>query len=103
MMGSCLWEEALNDMIVEDVVETVNSVPKIYAYKVFGRPKPEDADKLECEIYEKVKKMLECLQKTAECRGKKYILSDKVSVNLAPAESRLIFCAHIKQSCAAEC
>lgn len=40
-MGEQLWEEAKNDMMVENINKGINKAPKIFVYKAFGSLKPK--------------------------------------------------------------
>lgn len=79
-MGKTLWEEALHDMITENVSEGIDAViKKVYAWKYAKRePEPENPDKVYQEVKVKWQSILEQLQKVAEKRGKKFIVSDEV-------------------------
>ena len=81
MFGKSVWEEALHDMTMENVTEALLSVVrKIYPWKVFkSAPEPEDAAAVIQEVKDKWITVLNYIQKLAEKRGAKFIVSDEVS------------------------
>ncbi|XP_067942462.1 glutathione S-transferase 1-like [Watersipora subatra] len=82
LAGKDAWEEALNDQVMETCSDVFNEIPaKIYSWQVFKRvPEPEDSEKIKEEVKAKIVKSLNFIQKTAEKRGKKFIVDDKISL-----------------------
>ena len=81
MFGKSLWEEALHDMIMENVSEAIEAVMmKVYVWMILQRvPKPENTDEVLQEVKDKWESVLKYVQKVAEQRGKKFIVSNKVT------------------------
>ena len=81
MFGKSVWEEALHDMIMQNVDEGAQAViDKIYRWIFFkADPKPEDPAKVIQEVKDKWITILNYIQKVAEKRGAKFIVSDEVS------------------------
>lgn len=80
MFGGTLWEEAVHDMVMENVKEAVQDViNNIYDWKIFKRaPEPDDPEKAAYEARVKWRIVLNYIQKVAEKQGKKFIVSDEV-------------------------
>lgn len=74
----------MHDLVVEAGLDMVKEVPtKIYAWKVFSCvPEPEDSQKIVADVKEGLLKRLPYIQSIAEKRGKKFIVSDSVSVDV---------------------
>ena len=81
LFGKGVWEEALHDMIMENVNEAVMAViDKIYSWRFLNTaPEPEDPAKVAQEVKDKWITILSCIEKVAEKRGAKFIVSDEVS------------------------
>ncbi|XP_067942398.1 glutathione S-transferase 1-like [Watersipora subatra] len=81
LAGSSSWEEALNDMVVETCFSCADGISeKIYAWKMFRQPQPDNSEKLIEEIREKITKSLKFIEALADKRGKKFIVSDKINL-----------------------
>lgn len=80
MMGENLWEEALNDMMMEALLSCANEIPpKWYVWSIFKRaPEPENKDEIKAELRAKLLKTVNYIQSAAEKHGKKFITSDKI-------------------------
>lgn len=80
LAGSCLWEETLNDLVVETCIDWFNEiVRRIYMWKLFKRePAPENPEKIIEEVKVKMVKGVKYIQSVAEKQGKKFIVGDKV-------------------------
>jgi len=81
-MGKTLWEETLNDLIVECCAETFGVIgKKIFPWKVFKvAPTPENPEKVLEDIYQELVKTLAYVQSVAEAQGTKHLVCDEVRV-----------------------
>ncbi|XP_067942578.1 probable glutathione S-transferase 8 [Watersipora subatra] len=82
LSGGSIWEEALNDMVVETSIDCFEAVTKkIYLWMLFKmQPEPEDSTKIKEEVKGIFVKSMNFIQSVAEKRGKKFIIDDKVSL-----------------------
>ena len=80
LMGDNLWEETLNDVVIETFHDVFNNLgPKAVKWKVLKlEPEPENIE----EIWEDVKSCLlraiAYIKSVSEKRGKQFLISDKV-------------------------
>ncbi|KAF6039447.1 hypothetical protein EB796_002239 [Bugula neritina] len=81
-MGKTLWEETLNDLIVECCAETFGVIgKKIFPWKVFKvAPTPENPEKVLEDIYQELVKTLAYVQSVAEAQGTKHLVCDEVTL-----------------------
>ncbi|XP_067942610.1 glutathione S-transferase 3-like isoform X2 [Watersipora subatra] len=83
LLGEGLWNETLNDLVVETFQEFLNHmVTKISSWKFRKwRPEPENSAEILEEVWHYLKKRLEYVEAIAEKKGKHhFILSDKIQL-----------------------
>ncbi|XP_067942664.1 glutathione S-transferase 3-like isoform X2 [Watersipora subatra] len=85
LVGEGLWNETLNDLIVEVLQEFVNNYSANYIYWKFLKrtPEPENSDKIVENIRSDLLKRLDYIRSISEKRGNpKFLLADKNLLSL---------------------
>ncbi|XP_067942659.1 glutathione S-transferase 3-like [Watersipora subatra] len=83
LVGEGLWNETLNDLIVEVLQEFVNNYSANYIYWKFLKraPEPENSDKIVENIRSDLLKRLDYIKSISEKRGNpKFLLADKIQL-----------------------
>ncbi|XP_067941976.1 glutathione S-transferase-like [Watersipora subatra] len=82
VMGRSLWEEALNDMVVEVCSDCFQDLlKKIYEWEIFKRcPEPDNSVQLKAGIKDRIVKSMHFLQSIAEQRNRKFIINDQMNL-----------------------
>ncbi|KAF6039449.1 HPGDS [Bugula neritina] len=82
LAGKSIWEEALSDMIIETCDCSFGEIgAKIVPWKYLkSEPKPANHEQVLADVKEKIIQTIEFIQKGAEERGKRFIISDEISL-----------------------
>jgi len=80
LMGDNLWEEAMNDAIVETCVDSFGYFgAKILRWKVLDfENEPDDSRLLVKNVYKSIERAMEFIQEEAEKRDAKFLTCDRV-------------------------
>ncbi|KAF6017833.1 hypothetical protein EB796_023877 [Bugula neritina] len=80
LMGDNLWEEAMNDAIVETCVDSFGYFgAKILRWKVLDfENEPDDSRLLVKNVYKSIERAMEFIQEEAEKRDAKFLTCDRI-------------------------